>query len=139
MNDLYEFLRHDQLEPDPALTQRVVDRWMVGRSRQRHRRRVLAILGPIAAAAVMVVSVMLVRHTLIQRHRAETGRAVALLIHQAQLQAAFQPQQIEDVLDQTTALLNPNRALALLLPVFNSIEIPLDPFSQPQDTAEHAP
>jgi len=80
---------------------------------------VLATLGPMSAAAVLLLSFVLVQHRAdARRHeqRVAAGRAFSQIVSHANVAAAIQPQRIDEAIDATTHLFSTNTLLALLAP-----------------------
>lgn len=117
MNDpLRQLFKTDVPPPDALMTQRVVERWLAHRAKARRWRRVLATIGPLSAAAVLAIAGLVV-HQSVQRNRhRQAGQAVALLIRDASFDELVKPSLIDDALEQTSVLLNPDQTLALLIP-----------------------
>ena len=117
MNDLFNDMQNDHLEPDPNFTEQVVRRWVIERASRRRMHRLLTTLTPFAAAAVLVFGVFLTRHLLEQRQPpAATGPALAALMREVSVAGAFEPARLEQAIDRTAALFDPSEALALLIP-----------------------
>ncbi|MCC6683213.1 MAG: hypothetical protein IT445_20140 [Phycisphaeraceae bacterium] len=116
MNDPLRKLFQTDVPPDAAMTQRVVDRWIAHRARSRRWRRVLATIGPLTAAAALVIGGLAIHQSAQRTRQRQAGQAVALLIRDARIDELVQPSLIDAALQHTSVLLNPDQTLALLIP-----------------------